>query len=238
MPNKSWVAVLRHYTLQELSEAACQYVEDGEHPRQFIGILRDIQGLNVTPDGTGQIGLIDDNQVNAWLRLSQCSTLTVACFLHRAAVATPDGRDPVRPNTPLVGHSRNYLFPGQFDIAEFYTESESDSDEEDDMERHARRRRAFPRSHNSWQRRILSNDRRVIRFQTYSQELISHARVRQGPAYMSRYAGQDVPMVALSPGIPPPRCEVSVQDAIEEGADDNGGGNGGNGGNRGNRGNA
>ncbi|PUU75579.1 hypothetical protein B9Z19DRAFT_1131122 [Tuber borchii] len=243
MPNKSWLAVLRHYTLQELGEAACRYVEDGEHPRQFIGILRDIQGLNVTPDGADQIELIDDDQVNAWLRLSQCSTLTVACFLHRAAVAPPDGGDPVRPNTPLVGHSRNYLFPGQFDVAEFYTEPESDSDEEDDVERHARRRRAFPRSHNGWQRRILSNDRRVVRFQTHSRELISRARVRQGPAYMSRYAGQDVPMVALPPGIPPPGCEVSVHDAIEEGADDNGGGNGGDGGggdggNGGNGGNA
>ncbi|PUU84225.1 hypothetical protein B9Z19DRAFT_1118093 [Tuber borchii] len=203
MSNKSWLAVLSHYTLQELGEAAYRYVEDGEHPRQFIGILCDIEGLNVTPDGADQIELIDNDQVNAWL-----------------PVAPPDGGDPVGPNTPLVRHSRNYLFPGQFDIAEFYTEPESDSDEEDDVERHASRRRAFPRSHNGWQRRILSND------------------LRQGPAYISRYAGQDVPMVALPPGIPPPRCEVSVHDAIEEGADDNGGGDGGDRDNGGNGGNA
>ncbi|PUU72134.1 hypothetical protein B9Z19DRAFT_1139310 [Tuber borchii] len=197
MPNKSWLVVLRHYTLQQLGEAAWR-------------------------------------QVNAWLRLSQCSTLTVACFLHQAAVAPPDGRDPVRPNKPLVGHSRNYLFSGQFDVAEFYTEPESDSDEEDNVECHARRRRAFPRSHNGWQRRILSNDFRIVRFQTHSRELISRARVRQGSVYMSQYVGQDVPMVALPPGIPPPGCVVSVHDAIEEGADDNCGGDGGNGGNGGN----
>ncbi|PUU79518.1 hypothetical protein B9Z19DRAFT_1125119 [Tuber borchii] len=155
--------------------------------------------------------------------LSQCSTLTIACFLHRAAVAPPDGRDPVCPNTPLIGPSRNYLFPDQFDVAEFYTVPESDSDEEDDVECHARHRRAFPRSHNGWQRRILSNDRRVVKLQTHSQELILRARVKQGPAFMSRYAGQDILIVALPPGIPPPRCEVSVHDAIEEGADDNGG---------------
>ncbi|PUU72226.1 hypothetical protein B9Z19DRAFT_1138612 [Tuber borchii] len=234
MPKKSWPAVLRHYTFQELGEAACWSVENVEHHRQFIGILHNIQGLNVTPDSADQIELIDVDQVNAWLCLSQCSTLTVACFLHRAAVAPPDGGDPVRPNTPLVGHSRNSLFPNQFDVAEFYTEPESASDEENDVEHHARRRRAFPRSHNSWQRRILSNDRRVVRFQTHSRELISRARVRQGPAYISLYAGQEVTMVALPSGIPPPGCEVLVHDAIEEGADDNGGGDGGDGGNGGN----
>ena len=39
--------------------------------RQFIGILHEIQGLNVTPDAADQIELINDDQVNAWLRLSQ-----------------------------------------------------------------------------------------------------------------------------------------------------------------------
>ena len=208
MPNKTWLAVLKHYTLQELGEAACRYVEDGEHPRQFIGILRDIQGLNVTPDAADQIELINDDQVNAWLRLSRCTTLTVACFLHRAAVEPPDGGDPVRPNTPLVGHYRNYLAPGQFDVTEFYTEPETDSELEEDLERQARRRRAFPRSHAGWQRRIQKNDRKIIRFQNHSRELISRARVRQGPAYMSQYAGQDLQNVALPPGFPPPGCEA------------------------------
>ena len=121
-PNKSWLAVLKHYTLQELCEAACGYCEDDEHPRHFIGILHDIQGLNVTPDTADQIELINDDQVNDWLRLSQRTILTVTCFLHRAAVNPPDRGNPVRPNTPLVGHYRNYLTPSQFDVAEFYTE--------------------------------------------------------------------------------------------------------------------
>ncbi|PUU76064.1 hypothetical protein B9Z19DRAFT_1130326 [Tuber borchii] len=147
-------------------------------------------------------------------------------------------------NTPLVGHSQNYLFLGLFDVVEFYTEPESDSDDEDDVEGNARRRRAFPRFYNGWQSRILSNNRRVIRFQTHSRELISHARVRQGPAYMSQYAGQDVHIVALPPGIPSPVWEVSLHDAIEESADHNSGGSGcnrrdvGDGGNGDNAGNA
>ena len=60
-PNKSSLAVLKHYTLQELGEAACRYCEDDEYPRQFIGILHDIQGLNVTPDTADQIELIVTN---------------------------------------------------------------------------------------------------------------------------------------------------------------------------------
>jgi len=88
-PNKSWLAILRHYTLQELSEAAYQYKEDGEDPMLLIGILYDIQGMNVTPDAADQIELIDNDQVHAWLGVSYCTTLTVACFLQRAAVATP-----------------------------------------------------------------------------------------------------------------------------------------------------
>jgi hypothetical protein len=79
---------------------------------------------------------------------------------------------------------------------------------EDDVGRQARRRRTFPRSHAGWQRRILSNDRKVLRFQAHSRQLISRARVRQGAAYMSRYAGQDVQNVALPPGFPPPGCEA------------------------------
>jgi len=47
-PNKSWLAILRQYALQELGEAAFWYLEYGEHPRQFIGILREIHGMNVT----------------------------------------------------------------------------------------------------------------------------------------------------------------------------------------------
>lgn len=218
-PNKSWLAVLKHYTLQELGEAACRYCEDDEHPRQFIGILHDIQGLNVTPDAADQIELINDDQVNAWLRLSQCTTLTVACFLHRAAVNPPDGGNPVRPNTPLVGHYRNYLTPSQFDVAEFYTEPESDSELEEDIGRPPKRRRAFPRSHNGWQKRILSNDRKVVRLQNHSRELISRARVRQGEAYMGRYAGQNIPSVALPPGVPPPGCEAPLVDADVESED-------------------
>ena len=81
-PNKTWLVVLKRYSLLKLGEAACQYCGNDEHLRQFIGILRDIQGLNVTPDTADQIKLINDDQVNAWLHLSQCTTLTVACFLH------------------------------------------------------------------------------------------------------------------------------------------------------------
>ena len=64
-PSTNWLAVLKHYTLQELGEAAYRYCEKGEHPRQFIGILRDIQGQNVTPNAPEQIKLINDDQVNS-----------------------------------------------------------------------------------------------------------------------------------------------------------------------------
>ena len=215
-PNKSWLAVLKHYTLQELGEAACRYSEDDEHPRQLIGILPDIQGLNGTPDAADQIELINDDQVNTWLCLSQCTTLTVAFFLHRAAVNPPDGGNPVRPNTPLVGHHRNYLTPCQFEVAEFYTEPESDSELEKDIGHPPKRRKPFPRSHNGWQKRILSNDRKVVRLQNHSWELISRARVRQSEAYMGRYAGQNIPSVALLPGVPPPGCEALLVDADVE----------------------
>ena len=220
-PSTNWLAVLKHYTLQELGEAAYRYCEEGEHPRQFIGILRDIQGQNVTPDAADQIELINDDQVNAWLRLSRCTTLTVACFLHRPAVVPPGGGDPVRPNTPLVGHYRKYLVPGQFDVAEFYTEAESSSDEEDpeNIAGRPKRRKAFPRSDRGWQKRIRSNDRKVIRFQNQSRALISRARLQQGEGYMSRYAGLAIPTVALPPGIPPPGCEAPLDDADMDSSD-------------------
>ena len=77
-----------------------------------------------------------------------------------------------------------------------------------DIERQAKRRKTFPRSHAGWQRRILKNDRKIIRLQEHSRELISRARVKQRADYMSRYAGQDVQNVALPPGILPPGCEA------------------------------
>ena len=57
IPNKSWLTILRHYTLQELSEAGCRNIENSDHPRQLISILRDIQDLNVTPNTADQIEL-------------------------------------------------------------------------------------------------------------------------------------------------------------------------------------
>ena len=57
-PNNTWLAVFKHYILHDLDEDTC---EDDEHPRQFIGIPHDIQSLNVTPDTTNQIELINDN---------------------------------------------------------------------------------------------------------------------------------------------------------------------------------
>jgi len=95
--------------------------------------------MNVTCDAADQIQLIDDHQVNPWLRLSHCSSHTVACLLHRAAVAPPGSGDPVRPNTPLAWHNRHYLDPGQLDVAEFYTEPDSDSDVRDEVEPRAKR---------------------------------------------------------------------------------------------------
>ena len=144
--------------------------------------------------------MIDDNQVNTWLCLSHCSSLTVACFLHPAVVAPPGSGDPVRPNTPLAGHNQRHLDPDQFDVAEFYTKPDSDSDVQDDVGRCAKHTKAFPRSHASWQKRIQSNDRKVIRFQDHSQELISHPCVKHGAGDMGSYAGQDVQNVALPPG--------------------------------------
>ena len=132
------------------------------------------------------IELINDDQVNAWLRLSQCTTLTTACFLHWPAVVPPGGGVSVPPNTPLVGHYRKYLVPSQFAVAEFYTEAESSSDEEnpDNIGGRPKSRKAFPKSDRGWQKRIQSNDRKVIRFQNQSRGLISRARLQQGEGYM------------------------------------------------------
>ena len=216
MPNKSWLAVLKHYTLQELGEGACRYCGDDEHPHQFIGILHDILGLNVTPDAADQIEFINDDRVNAWLPLSQCTILTVACFLRRTAVNPSDGGNPVCLNSPLVGHYRNYLTPSQFDVAEFSTDPESDSELKENIARPPKGSRAIPRSHNGWQKRILSNDRKVVCLQNHSLELISRARASKREAYVGRYAGQNIPSVALPPGVPPSGCETPLVDADVE----------------------
>ena len=104
--------ILRYYTLQELGEAACRYLEDDEYPQKFVGVLEDIQPLNATPDATHQVELIDDDQVNTWLCLSNANPLTMACFLYRA-LAPPAGGHPdaplVCPNTPITRHGDCYL---------------------------------------------------------------------------------------------------------------------------------
>ena len=164
--------------------------------------------MNVTPDAADQIELIDDDQVNTWLRLSPYTTLTVTYFLHQAAVVPPGGGNPVRPNTPPNRPSQGNLDPGQFDVAEFYKDLDSNSDVLEDVWHQVKHRRTFPRSRVGWQRRIQSNNRKISRFQNHSQELISPARVRQRAAFMSQYAGQDVQNVALPRGIPPPGCEA------------------------------
>ncbi|KAG0644870.1 hypothetical protein HOY80DRAFT_996565 [Tuber brumale] len=160
--NRNWLRVLKHYTLQELGEAVCKHLDDGEHPRRLVCILEDIQPLNATPDGTHQVELIDDDQVNAWVRLSNARPLTVACFLHRASAPPPDGPPEaplVRPNTPLARRGDRYLELGQFDVAEFYTEPPSDSKLEDDLAHCTKGRKGFPQSDGGWRRRIQINDR-------------------------------------------------------------------------------
>ncbi|KAG0636317.1 hypothetical protein HOY80DRAFT_1003553 [Tuber brumale] len=152
--NQNWLGVLKQYTLQELGEAV-------------LGILEDIQLLNATPDRTHQVELIDDDQVNGWVCLSNARPLKVACFLHSAPAPPPDGpldAPLVRPNTPLARHGDHYLEPGQFDVPEFCTEPTSDSELEDDLAHRTKRRKGFPRSNGGWQRRIQTNDRRVLRF--------------------------------------------------------------------------
>ncbi|KAG0123978.1 hypothetical protein HOY82DRAFT_543927 [Tuber indicum] len=139
-----------YYTLQELSEAASWYLDDRVYPRQFVGILHNIQGMNITPDAANQIDLIDDDQVNAWLHLSLCSTLTISCFVHRNSVVPTNGSDAVLPNKPLLRGNWYHLNPGQFDIVEFYAEPDYDSNVEIDPGRQAKRRKAFSRSHAGW----------------------------------------------------------------------------------------
>ena len=107
-PNKTWLAVLKHYTLQELGEAACRYGADDKHLRQFIGIPSDIQGLNVTPNTANQIKLINNDRANAWLHLSQCTTLTSAkkkCALSERTLRPGRANPPGTPRTP--GPSRS-----------------------------------------------------------------------------------------------------------------------------------
>ena len=119
----------------------------------------------------------------------------------------------------LLGTIRTISPPANSTLAEFYTEPESDSELEEDIGRPPKRRRAFPKSHNRWQKRILSNDRKVVRLQNHSRELISRARVKQGEAYMGRYAGLNIPSVALPPGVPPPGCEAPLVNADVESED-------------------
>ncbi|KAG0132534.1 hypothetical protein HOY82DRAFT_606577 [Tuber indicum] len=231
-PNKTWLAILRYYTLQELGKASCRYLEEGDHPRQFVGILRDIKGMNVTPNAADQIELIDDDHINAWLRLSRCTTHTIAYFVYRGLFPAANSGDAVRPNTPLGVGNRDYHDHGQFDVAEFYTEPDSDSDVDDDAVRRGKRRKAFPRSHAGWQKSILSNDCRVVRLQDHSRELISRALIKQGPTYMRLYAGQDVQNLALRTGVPPSGYEAPLYgggDGDGDGdGDRDGDGNGGN----------
>ncbi|KAG0640205.1 hypothetical protein HOY80DRAFT_1000326 [Tuber brumale] len=209
--NQNWLGVLKHYTLQELREAICKHLDDGEHPRKLVGILEDIQLLNATPDRTHQVELIDDDQVNAWVRLSNARPLMVACFLHRA-LAPPTDSPPdaplVRPNTLLTRRGDRYLKPGQFDVAEFYTKPASDSELEDDLAHSTKRRKGFPRSDGGWRRRIQTNDRQVLRFQNHSRELISRARINQGPNYMSSYGDLNGHVLPLPPRVPPPGCDA------------------------------
>ncbi|KAG0644304.1 hypothetical protein HOY80DRAFT_997026 [Tuber brumale] len=127
-----------------------------------VRILNDIQPLNATPDRTHQVELIDDDQVNSWVRLSNARPLTVACILHRAPAPLPDGAPGaplVHPNTPLARRGDRYLEPGQFDVAEFYTEPASDSELEDDLAHRTKHRKGFPQSDGGWRRRIQTNDR-------------------------------------------------------------------------------
>ncbi|KAG0632930.1 hypothetical protein HOY80DRAFT_1006410 [Tuber brumale] len=209
--NWNMLGVLKHYTLQELGEAVCKHLDDGEHPRRLVGILEDIQPLNATLDGTHQVELIDDDQVNAWVRLSNARPVTVACFLHRTPAPPPDGPPDaplVRLNTPLARRGDRYLEPGQFDVAEFYTEPASDSKLEDDLAHRTKCRKGFSQSDGGSRRRIQTNDRRVLRFQNHSRVLISRARINQGPNYMSSYGDMNGHVLPLLPGVPPPGCDA------------------------------
>ncbi|KAG0632976.1 hypothetical protein HOY80DRAFT_1006375 [Tuber brumale] len=209
--NRNWLGVLKHYTLQELGEAVCKHLDDGQQPRKLVGILVDIQPLNATLDRTHQVELIDDDQVNAWVRLPNARPLMVAYFLYRAPAPPPDGpldASLVRPNMPLTRRGDCYLEPGQLDVAEFYTEPASDSELEDDLVHRTKCRKGFPQSDGGWQRRIQTNDRRVLRFQNHSHELISRAHINQGPNYMSSYGDLNSHVLPLPPEVLPPGCDA------------------------------
>ncbi|KAG0638307.1 hypothetical protein HOY80DRAFT_1001900 [Tuber brumale] len=179
LANRNWLGVLKHYTLQELGEA-------------ILGILEDIQPVNTTRDGTHQVELIADDQVNAWLLLLMAL---------RTPLFFP-------PNTPLARCGDRCLEPGQLDVAKFYTEPASDSELEDDLAHGTKCWKGFPRSDGGWRRRIQTNDRRVLRFQNHSHELISRARINQGPNYMSSYGDLNGHVLPLPPGVPPPGCDA------------------------------
>ncbi|KAG0644730.1 hypothetical protein HOY80DRAFT_996683 [Tuber brumale] len=105
-----------------LGEAVCKHLDDGEYPRKLVGIREDIQPLNATPDGTHQVELSDNDQVNARVHRSNARHLTVACFLHPAPAPPPDDLPDaplVCPHTPLAWRGDGYLEPGQFDVAKF-----------------------------------------------------------------------------------------------------------------------
>jgi len=87
-------------------------------------------------------------------------------------------------------------------------EPDSDFGMQDDVGRRAKCTKAFSRSHAAWEKRIQSNDRKVIRFQDHSQELISHTCVKQGAGSIGSYAGQDFKNVALPLSVPPALCEA------------------------------
>ena len=106
-------------------------------------------------------------------------------------------------NTPLAGHNWDYLDLGKFNIDEFYNEPDSNSDMQDSVRHYAKFRKAFPRSHAGWQKRIQSSDRKMIRFQDRSRELISSARMKQGGEHMGSCIGQEIQNGTLPPGARP-----------------------------------
>ncbi|KAG0636287.1 hypothetical protein HOY80DRAFT_1089368 [Tuber brumale] len=189
---------------QELGEDACQCLEDSEHSGQFMELLHDIWRMNVTPDASNQIELICNDQVDTQLRLFLCTILTVATFYHRAAIEPPKASDP------------GYLDLGHFDIAKFYNEPDSDSKVEDNVEYQANHRRALPKSHAGWWWRILSNDRKIMRFQVYYWLRILCTHIRQGAVYMNKYVGQDIQSEALPIRIPPPGYQAPDGPVVED----------------------
>jgi len=77
--------------------------------------------MNVTPNAANQIELIYDYQATAWLGLSQCITLSVAYFLHRAAITPSHRGDTISSNEPLAGHIWGNFDPRQCKVAKLYT---------------------------------------------------------------------------------------------------------------------